>query len=122
MLFLAITALLEGGLYAVMVPFLGPEDAMARAMVMLPPVLWTARLGVALKRGRITRRLVRWGGPAINQTFLRLTDPEVYVRREQPWNFHGYLLFEGFCCLVVWGLFGGSVVLTPILDVVGVEV
>mgnify|MGYP006278918639 CR=1 FL=1 len=120
MLFLAVTVALEMGLFALLVPFVGPGNASARAAMMLLPALWVARLVVALRRGRITRRLVRWGGAAGNGTLLRLTNPDVYTRREAPWSFHGYLVFEALVCLLAWVLVGGGVVAAPILDALGV--
>lgn len=120
MLFFASTVLQLGVLWALMLPVLGPDDAAARALVMLPPVLWTARLVVAVRRGRITRRLVKWMGRSYDATLLRISNPEIYTRRDEPWNYRGYLLFESLLCLLCWALFGGPVVLMPLLDALGV--
>jgi hypothetical protein len=122
MLLLAVTVALQVGLFALLVPFVGPGNASARAAMMLLPALWAARLVVALRNGRITRRLVRWGGAAGNPTLLRLGNPDVYTRREAPWSFHGYLAFEALVCLLAWVLVGGGVVAGPILDALGVPI
>ena len=101
LLALAIDALLMPAL----VLLLGWDFAIGFVVLVTPLSLWTARLWVALRRGRITRRMPMLdGGPAMQGLYWSFR-PEVYERRPGFDNFTGYVFKESLCCGFLWILF-----------------
>ncbi len=71
-------------------------------LLLVAPGLWTARLIVARRSGRISRRMPMLdGGPAMAGVFWSF-QPEIYQRRGGFDNFTGYWIKECACCLLLW--------------------
>lgn len=103
--YLLIAAAIDLALLPVVGVLMGWDQAKGYVLVMTPLSLWTARLIVALRRGRITRRMPMLdGGSAMSGIFWRFR-PEVYVREPGFDNFKGYVFKECCCLFLLWVMF-----------------
>ncbi len=90
---------------------LPPGQAPGYLFLLLPPALWTLRLIVARRSGRISRRMPMLdGGPAMAGLFFAFR-PEIYVRQGGFDNFTGYWIKECACCLLLWLLCLGPILM-----------
>ncbi len=115
MAFWLTTLLIELVLFVALTILISLEEAKVLTPLMLLPAMWLARLLVARRRGRITRRL-RFARGLGMPTTLAITGVEVIERERDRWGFFAYFVTEGAFCLVLWALMLGNMVvphLTP---------
>lgn len=105
LLYLLVAAAVNALLFPLLALLLGASDAVALIIVLTPLSLWTARLIVAIRRGRITRRMPMLDGGRVMAGLFWSFNPEVYERRPGFDNFKGYVFKESMCCLLLWILF-----------------
>jgi hypothetical protein len=111
--FLLVAGLILLGLFVVLAVWIPVKDATQITAIMALPALWAARLVLAYRRGRITRRL------NFRRSSLALTNPAVLNRRSAFWRFHGYFLKEAIFCGFIWVLMLGNMVLPRIVPDLG---
>ena len=85
---------------------------------MLPPVIWWARLLLAMATGRMTKRFVFLSNPGIS-TVLSITNPDILEREKGAWTFYSYLIREGLMCVVIWLMMGGTIIAPRMAQALG---
>jgi hypothetical protein len=116
--FLGITTLLSLGLFALIAPVLGVAEATKLTVLMVLPVMWWARLILAVGTGRITQRFVFVNNANLS-TVLSLTNPDMRERKSGAWAFYAYVAREIFMCAVVWLVMGGGMIYPRMAQALG---
>lgn len=119
--FIGITILLSLALFALIAPVLGGGEARTLTLLMVLPIMWWARLVLAIGTGRITQRFVFLNTANIS-TVLSLTNPDLLERKNGAWDFYGYIAREVFMCSVVWLVMGGGMIYPRMAEALGLPV
>lgn len=89
-------------------------EALGRALLLLFPNLWLARLIIAQHLGRMTRRFNFLNSNKIEPTLV-LTSALVLSRKSESWAYWSNWIREAFMCLVLWLLIGPAA-LVPLAE------
>ncbi len=103
------------GLFLALALVLPVGEARIHAGLMALPCMWAARLILAHRRGRITKRLLFLATPGID-TSLSLTNPSVLDRDSQRWEFSSYFLRECAVCAFAWIFLLANMVLPAVAE------
>lgn len=107
--FFVLTLVLVLALIGVITPVLGWDQAKTITVLMIPSVMWWARIFNAILAGRITKRFVFLVNPSVSGAW-QITNPDILERKDSAWDFYGYVVREGFWCLVLWLLMAGGII------------
>jgi len=116
--YIVISLVLIIALLAIIAPVLGFNQAKTLTALMIPSLLWWARIFNAIASGRITKRFVFLVNPSVSGSW-RITNPEILQREAGAWDFYGYVIREGFWCMVLWLLMASGIIYPRMAQALG---